>query len=58
MAQKKVSKPKWLISHLLAIEEADIVLFLVDARVGMTVADQAIANHLRKQEKKVLCCCQ
>ncbi len=37
---------------LLAIEEADIVLFLVDARVGMTVADQAIANHLRKQEKK------
>ena len=36
---------------LLAIEEADIVLFLVDARVGMTVADQAIANHLRKQEK-------
>ena len=37
---------------LLAFEEADIVLFLVDARVGMTVADQAIANHLRKQEKK------
>ena len=37
---------------LLAIEEADIVLFLVDARVGMTVADQAIAQHLRKQQKK------
>ncbi|GEK09867.1 ribosome biogenesis GTPase Der [Pseudoalteromonas sp. McH1-7] len=37
---------------LLAIEEADIVLFLVDARAGMTVADQAIAQHLRKQQKK------
>ncbi|MBQ4837425.1 MULTISPECIES: ribosome biogenesis GTPase Der [Pseudoalteromonas] len=37
---------------LLAIEEADIVLFLVDARAGMTAADQAIAQHLRKQEKK------
>ncbi|MCF2856891.1 ribosome biogenesis GTPase Der [Pseudoalteromonas sp. SMS1] len=37
---------------LLAIEEADIVLFLVDARAGMTVADQAIAQHLRRQEKK------
>ncbi|MBE0363093.1 GTP-binding protein [Pseudoalteromonas ulvae UL12] len=38
---------------LLAIEEADVVLFLVDARAGMTVADQAIANHLRKQEKSI-----
>jgi len=38
---------------LLAIDEADAVLFLVDARVGMMVADQAIAEHLRKQEKKV-----
>jgi GTP-binding protein len=38
---------------LLAIDEADAVLFMVDARVGMMVADQAIADHLRKQEKKV-----
>ena len=38
---------------LLAIEEADVVLFLVDARAGMTVADKAIANHLRKQEKSI-----
>lgn len=38
---------------LQAIEESDAVLFLVDARVGMTVADQAIAEHLRKQEKKI-----
>ena len=39
---------------LLAIEEADVVLFLVDARAGMTVADQAIADHLRKQDKTIL----
>lgn len=38
---------------LQAIEEADAVLFLVDARAGMTVADEAIADHLRKQEKNV-----
>jgi len=36
---------------LLAIDEADVVLFLVDARAGMTAADQAIAEHLRKQNK-------
>lgn len=38
---------------LLAIEEANVVLFLVDARAGMTPADQGIANHLRKQDKAV-----
>ncbi len=38
---------------LLAIEEADIVLFMVDCRDGLTAADQQIAEHLRKQNKKV-----
>ena len=38
---------------LLAIIEADVVLFLVDARTGMTAADQGIAEHLRRQEKPV-----
>lgn len=38
---------------LQAIEEADAVLFLVDARAGMTVTDEAIADHLRRQEKKI-----
>jgi GTPase len=37
---------------LQAIDEADIVLFLVDARAGLSVADQAIANHLRINQKK------
>jgi len=36
---------------LAAIEEADIVLFLTDARSGLTAADQAIAEHLRRREK-------
>lgn len=38
---------------LQAIEEADVVLFLVDARDGITAADTAIAAHLRKQQKQV-----
>ncbi|MFB1010504.1 MAG: 50S ribosome-binding GTPase, partial [Thiopseudomonas sp.] len=32
---------------LLAIEEADLVFFLVDARDGLCPADQHIAEHLR-----------
>ncbi|VFS56838.1 GTP-binding protein EngA [Leminorella grimontii] len=36
---------------LLAIEEADIVLFMVDARAGLMPADSAIAQHLRAREK-------
>ena len=37
---------------LLAIEEADVVLFLVDARAGYTAADQMIGEHLRKRNKR------
>ncbi|WP_027349718.1 ribosome biogenesis GTPase Der [Halotalea alkalilenta] len=37
---------------LLAIDEADIVLFLVDARAGLTPTDEAIAQHLRVNQKK------
>ena len=37
---------------LAAINEADVVLFLVDARSGLTAADEMIALHLRKQGKK------
>ncbi len=36
---------------LLAIEEADVVLLVVDARAGVMPADQQIANHLRSREK-------
>ncbi len=37
---------------LLAIEEADVVLFLVDARTGLTPADIGIANYLRQRQNK------
>ncbi|MGG6109657.1 ribosome biogenesis GTPase Der [Pantoea allii] len=36
---------------LLAIEEADVVLFMVDARAGMMAADRQIAKHLRSRQK-------
>ncbi|KLV05980.1 GTP-binding protein Der [Photobacterium aquae] len=36
---------------LAAIEEADVVLFLVDGRAGLTSADEAIAKHLRSRDK-------
>lgn len=38
---------------LKAIDEADVVLFMVDARAGVTAGDQAIANHLRRLDKQV-----
>ena len=37
---------------LQAIEEADAVLFLVDARAGMTASDQMIGEHLRRRNKQ------
>ncbi|MCL2918316.1 ribosome biogenesis GTPase Der [Shewanella litorisediminis] len=36
---------------LAAIEEADVVLFMTDARAGLTAADLAIAQHLRSRDK-------
>lgn len=38
---------------LLAIEEADCVLLLVDGRAGLTPGDTAIVEHLRKSDKEV-----
>jgi len=35
-----------------AIDESDIILFMVDARDGVTPADEEIANKLRKEIKK------
>ncbi|WP_114805938.1 ribosome biogenesis GTPase Der [Vibrio cholerae] len=39
---------------LAAIDEADVVLFMVDGRAGLTVADEAIAQHLRRIEKPAI----
>jgi GTP-binding protein len=38
----------------MAIEEADVVVFLVDAEAGLTPDDQEIANVLRRSRKPVL----
>lgn len=37
----------------LAIEEADLILFLVDGKDGLTFADQHLADSLRKTQKNV-----
>ncbi|MBU2873895.1 ribosome biogenesis GTPase Der [Marinobacter salexigens] len=34
-----------------AVDEADIVLFLVDGRAGLTAGDEIIADHLRRSGK-------
>ncbi len=38
----------------LAIDEADVIFFVVDAREGAHVLDQEVANMLRQSKKKVL----
>lgn len=39
---------------LLAIDEADVVIFVLDGRQGLTPQDQVIADKLRKSQRKVL----
>src|SRR5690606_3803355 len=38
----------------LAIEEADLLLFVVDGRSGITNLDEEIAGYLRKTNKKII----
>lgn len=37
-----------------AVEEADLVVFLVDARAGLTPGDEEIANYLRRAKTTVI----
>ena len=39
----------------LAIEQAQVVLFVVDARVGITVPDELVARRLRYVNKPIIC---
>lgn len=39
---------------LQAMDEADVVLFVVDSRAGLTPADRIIAQHLRSKGRKAL----
>src|SRR5690554_1130481 len=36
---------------LQAVEEADVVLFILDCREGLTATDEALAQHLRESGK-------
>jgi GTP-binding protein len=38
----------------LAIEEADVIVFMVDARAGITAADEEVAELLRRTKKPVI----
>ena len=38
----------------LAIEEADVIVFMVDARSGITAADEEVADMLRRSQKSVI----
>ncbi len=38
----------------LAIEEADVIVFMVDARAGITAADEEVAELLRRTRKPVI----
>ncbi len=38
----------------LAIEEADVIIFMVDAQAGVTAADEEVADLLRRTRKPVL----
>ena len=42
---------------MLAIEEADLILFLVEVRTGITDLDMMMADILRRSGKKVLLVC-
>src|SRR5260370_39220666 len=38
----------------LAIDEADVIVFMVDAKAGITAADQEVADVLRRTQKPVI----
>ncbi|RKD34322.1 ribosome biogenesis GTPase Der [Thermohalobacter berrensis] len=41
----------------IAIETADVILFIVDGKAGITSADREVANMLRKNHKNVILVC-
>ena len=46
---KKIKEQAWV-----AIDEANVIIFVVDGKVGITGLDEEIADILRKQDKKVI----
>ena len=39
---------------LIAIEESDVILFVVDVKTGVNMPDESVAQILRRQQKPVL----
>lgn len=46
---QKIKEQAWV-----AIDEANVVIFLVDGKAGITALDEEVATILRKKEKKVV----
>jgi GTP-binding protein len=53
------NQPGDLMKHVqaqaeLAVEEADVIVFMVDVRIGITAADEDVAEMLRRSQKPVV----
>lgn len=42
----------------IAIQNADVIIFMTDIRTGMTAADEDVANMLQRSKKTDYSCCQ
>ncbi|HHT72587.1 MAG TPA: ribosome biogenesis GTPase Der [Firmicutes bacterium] len=41
---------------MIALEQADVIIFVVDGRAGVTALDEEVADHLRRSGKPVVLC--
>ena len=41
---------------MVAVEQADVIIFVVDGRDGLTGLDEEVADHLRRSGKPVVLC--
>ena len=54
--EKKDFNEEIRIQSEIAIKEADVIVFLVDGKEGLTSNDKTISSILRKTDKKNNCC--
>ena len=41
---------------MIAVDQADVIIFVVDGRDGLTGLDEEVADHLRRSGKPVVLC--
>jgi len=41
---------------MIAVEQADVIIFVVDGRTGITALDEELAEHLRRSGKPIVLC--